>query len=409
MQHYSCNLFSHNADFDKIINETKKTFPTAIFEYGLKNEFKIISLTIKSGFLKKDKKLNISYRERLNLSYTLEKNEGPLTSNLMAIKALVESFPSDNRVVKSLLIDKIKTINCEFSIQMVQNSIPEFQQLVKWLAKAMEAIVMVESQIIVSKSDSVHFLDENLDLIIDSKGHNEISELEVKIEQKYLDPIKKVDLPEPEKRKLHSELKLKQYNIKINKELIFDGLNQNTKIRGVTEIAERIVSLALTNLVAFNNISGEQAIKYASKNNLFNFLSPNEIEFLNDPSEKRRQQETWKCESIWVLMWAIKVVEELKMPNEMADLSKIPSSNYPIGSGLDPNMFIRTISTTRTKSEILDAADLYYRMNWAVIDAKANSETIDSINPGIVYERLYTLYWLINHGNALWDDVADQF
>ncbi len=59
----------------------------------------------------------------------------------------------------------------------------------------------------------------------------------------------------------------------------------------------------------------------------------------------------------------------------------------------------------RSKVELLDAADLYYRLDWACVDARINGKEMTQAHPGVVYERHYALNWLISYGNQEWDDV----
>ncbi|MDF1551166.1 MAG: DUF4272 domain-containing protein, partial [Bacteroidales bacterium] len=61
---------------------------------------------------------------------------------------------------------------------------------------------------------------------------------------------------------------------------------------------------------------------------------------------------------------------------------------------------------TRSKSEILDANDLYYRLDWACVDARINNSNLSEVNQGVVFERHYALNWLINYMNQEWDDVS---
>lgn len=60
----------------------------------------------------------------------------------------------------------------------------------------------------------------------------------------------------------------------------------------------------------------------------------------------------------------------------------------------------------RSKKEILDKADLIYRMDWACIDALMHGMNCPGeMNPGVVQARHKTLNWLIGWGNGDWDSV----
>lgn len=61
----------------------------------------------------------------------------------------------------------------------------------------------------------------------------------------------------------------------------------------------------------------------------------------------------------------------------------------------------------RTKKEILDQADLILRINWACVSARVKNESAPSgLNSSVVYERHYSLNWLINYMSQEWDKVT---
>lgn len=207
-------------------------------------------------------------------------------------------------------------------------------------------------------------------------------------------------------RKEKSEEILKKEDIKINFNLPHIETDEETTLRTSEEIAKRVTVLAVTNLIAFDSIEPEEAIDYLKDCDLWDYTTPGEKDFLNDPTEYKKSQESWKCECIWVLLWALKKVDSLPFPNELCDLNDIPAENYPVGGDIDPNDFINAPHELRSKSEILDAADLYYRYDWACVDARINNIEMTTIDPGIVYERHYALNWLITYMDQDWDDVS---
>lgn len=213
---------------------------------------------------------------------------------------------------------------------------------------------------------------------------------------------KKEDLSRKEK----SEEILKKEDIKINFNLPHIETEAETTIRTAEEIARRVTVLAVTNLIAFDSIEQEEAIDYLKDHHLWDYVTPDEKDFLNDPTEHKKSQESWKCECIWVLLWALNKVDTLPFPNELCDLNDIPAENYPIDGNSNPLDFIHAPHNLRSKSEILDAADLYYRYDWACVDARINNIEMHTIDSGIVYERHYALNWLITYMDQEWDDVS---
>lgn len=207
-------------------------------------------------------------------------------------------------------------------------------------------------------------------------------------------------------RKENSEEILKKEGIKINFNLPVIESEEQTTIRTIEEIATRVTVLAITNLVAFDSIEAEEAMSYLKDFNLWTHVTPDEQEFVSHPTEDKKFQETWKCECIWVLLWALKIVDTLPFPNDLCDLNDVPAENYPVDGEKDPNDFINKAYQLRSKSEILDANDLYYRYHWVCVDARLNGVDMTTIDSGVVYERHYALNWLITYMDQEWDDVS---
>lgn len=402
-----CTLYSHHIGFDTINEILKKSYPKAVFNIYNQNGFQFTEMETKDGFFGSGNKLTIQYRERKQPSYQIpETDDCPLTGNLRGLYGYVNSLDSKNEKVKSLFLHKIQTLNCEFSINQEKGQTKDLKELIKKLAKDFEAILFVQPKTIISKSDGQHFLDENLDLILDNNGDCEIESLDVKINSVYYDKDQQ-EISEAQKEwKAKSEKILEERNIKINQYLPFIEPENEVVIRTPKEIAERVCVLAMTNLVAFNTISGEEATEYLQQYNLWDVVTPNEKEFLANPTEQKKSNESWKCECIWTLMYAINKVNDLGFPDELCSLNDIPEDDYPVSPDKDPNDFINSISETRSKTEILAANDLYYRLDWACVDARINGIDMTEVHPGVVYERHYALNWLINYNEAAWDDVT---
>ncbi len=398
-----CTIYSHHLGIQKI----KEIFLSHVPKGTFSGTSEFLDFEIKGGILSPSKIIRISYRQRAVPSYKIpEVDDSNLTANLKGLYGFVNSLPTVNEKVKGLFLHKIQTLNSEFSISQEKGEAKELKAILAEIAKEFDAIVFVEPNAIISKSDSQHFLDKNLNLIIDTNGNCEIDDLGVSINSEYFDDDQSQLDEDQIARKEKSEKILEKENIKINKHLPCIESESETTLRTPKEIAERVSVLAITNLVAFNTISAEEAVDYLQHNKLWDFTTDGEKEFLADPTDDRKMYETSKCEGIWVLMWALNKVEKLDFPSEFCNLENINSDDYPVGKDKDPFDFINSINSTRTKSEILDAADLYYRYNWACVDARINGKQIEAINPGIVYERQYALNWLINYMDQDWDDVT---
>lgn len=63
----------------------------------------------------------------------------------------------------------------------------------------------------------------------------------------------------------------------------------------------------------------------------------------------------------------------------------------------------------RSKEEILDMLDLYFRYNWAINDAKVNpTASIGALNPSVVIERRRGLEWIVTKDVEDWYDLGQE-
>jgi hypothetical protein len=112
----------------------------------------------------------------------------------------------------------------------------------------------------------------------------------------------------------------------------------------------------------------------------------------------------WKYESIWVLLWALGVVEELSFPNQICDCDLVMGTMERF-KNLDDFM---ANTTLRPMEEILQALDLHYRYHWAAVNARVNGSDPAGIDEGIVMERRAGLEWLCCKGEEN-DNLTDTY
>ncbi len=405
MKNY-CTIYSHELYFDNIVPEIQKVFPKGKISVSEEEGQKIIDISIKSGLFKPKKQFQISYRERTQPSYQISEIDSPLTENLSGMFGFVNSLPSSNEKIKNVLLQKIQTLNCEFPILSEGDLDDELKILAHNLCQSCDGIIFIEPDTNISKSETQHFLDKDLNLILDTNANCNIDHLDVNINAAYFDEEQTKVTEDQKNRKSKSESIINERQIKLNNNLPYIASEDTTILRTPKEIAERVTILATTNMVAFNNITGEQAIDYLKNYDLLEKATEKELSFLNNPTDKAKSYETWKCECIWVLMWALEIIEDIGFPNILANLGDIPQEKYPIAENKDPNLFINSINHARNKTEILDANDLYYRLDWTCVDARINGIESIHLHPGVVYERHYALNWLVNYRDQDWDNVS---
>lgn len=132
-------------------------------------------------------------------------------------------------------------------------------------------------------------------------------------------------------------------------------------------------------------------------------LSPKERAFLDNakPTDQDYVNFAWGYEHAHVLLWALGYLPALNAPNVIADVAKEAALIREKGpSGFSAGAHLRPLS------EILDQADLYYRIHWALLDLRLKGKHSERADEEIVMERHRALNWLIRYMNQEWDDVT---
>ena len=120
-------------------------------------------------------------------------------------------------------------------------------------------------------------------------------------------------------------------------------------------------------------------------------------------SEAGAMNATWKYEAVWVLLWALGIVEELSFPNEICDCDLIMDTMGEF-EGLDDFM---AHTTLRPIEEILQALDLHYRYHWTTVNARIYGSDLAGLDEDIVMERRAGLEWLCCKGQEN-DNLTDS-
>ncbi len=133
-------------------------------------------------------------------------------------------------------------------------------------------------------------------------------------------------------------------------------------------------------------------------------FTPEERDFIEatDLPDEAYVQMSWRYESAAVLLWAIGLIDDLPNPDQIIDASLLGTTIRELGAqGLFQS------ARLRPQSEIVDAADLAYRIHWAAVEARVNgAPPPDGLHPGIAFERHYALNWLIGYAGLDWDNMA---
>ncbi|HEU0174401.1 MAG TPA: DUF4272 domain-containing protein [Blastocatellia bacterium] len=204
-------------------------------------------------------------------------------------------------------------------------------------------------------------------------------------------------------RKERSDQKLKQLGIPVNAHLPRIESEEKAQLRNPEAVAQRAIALCAV-AVRGEGLEWKEVAELLKEHNPLQVATPKEKSFLLEanPTQQDRFNFSWRYESLWVLLWALGYVESLGYPSSHCDVPRAVETL----TGASTEQFIMK-ATLRPLSEILDEADLIYRYDWAVVDARINGQPPPAnLDEGVVYERHYALNWLIGYMNQDWDDVT---
>jgi hypothetical protein len=179
----------------------------------------------------------------------------------------------------------------------------------------------------------------------------------------------------------------------------------NIRLRTPAEIAERILVLTYLNCRASGRELKEQIITFLKQEGLWQKISQTEKALFDKESLSEDEESfiRWRGEAIWLLLWVINKVDDLALPVEMTDPRQV-FSRLP-GFMSSPGDFIHA-ATIRPLSEIMDQADLTFRLTWAAMRQDQEHSNYDiNLNYGIAHERHYAVNWVIS-ATCEWD--ADE-
>lgn len=127
------------------------------------------------------------------------------------------------------------------------------------------------------------------------------------------------------------------------------------------------------------------------------YLSPGERAFLAQETSSQNDcaQLIWRYESLYLLEWALGLVDSLPFPDAPCDSA---STAATLISMRGPQL--------RSATEILDALDLHYRLHWHVRQKRLKKQgEAEGVDADVLMERHRALNWLVRFEHAPWDDV----
>jgi len=216
-------------------------------------------------------------------------------------------------------------------------------------------------------------------------------------------------------RQVRSEEELGQFGVRTPSTLPPVVSETEVVLRAPSEVARRALALFVVALRAESLMSPELAVaELREKRPLaFRSLTPKECLFVNDekPDQEQITNFVWRYEALWILAWALGLVEVLCYPSETCDVDFLSKTFL----ATDEEALVKKSRLLPTET-LLDALDLHFRLHW-LVRQRQGGKPGDSdkppdgemggndLDPGVVLERYYALNWLVQHGGAEWDDV----
>lgn len=214
-------------------------------------------------------------------------------------------------------------------------------------------------------------------------------------------------------RRLRSIAQLKKKNIPYMEQLRSGAQESEVRLKSAEEMVKRAAALfavaVYSEVILSEDADREKALFYFNKmNDLYgvkSYLTTNETAYINDPEPEQQTcvQFVWRYECCGVLLWAAGVVDDLSYPSEIIDVPVLAAIFWQHKGVQD----LLSKGCSRPETEILDAADLTLRYDWACVDARIHKkEAPGELDGGIVVERHYAFNWIIGaNGSAYWDDI----
>jgi Domain of unknown function (DUF4272) len=169
------------------------------------------------------------------------------------------------------------------------------------------------------------------------------------------------------------------------------------------DVIQRTIAFAI---VAVKGETGDHdlGLKLIGQFGAAGYFSPDEQAFMDDPDPEEATRIAMSCryEGVHVMLWALGIYPELGRPDTIMDVPLMAETLRDLGpDGL------RAKAKLRDQADLLDAADLIYRYDWASVQARlVEDSTPAGLDPGVVVERHKTLNWLIGYMDQAWDDVS---
>jgi hypothetical protein len=176
------------------------------------------------------------------------------------------------------------------------------------------------------------------------------------------------------------------------------------QIRSAPEVARRAVIL-LGIFQAATGRSKREIMRILNSNKLWNFVSPNEAEFLRSNQDEYSAESielSWRSEAIYILLWALNYFDFFEWPESEHNLDEI--KNMLMDDAFYTQITIEH-AQFRDINDINARFDQIVEMHEAIRDAEINDTPVPLVPPTLIYEWHYALKWLLSP-QVDWDNIT---
>lgn len=209
-------------------------------------------------------------------------------------------------------------------------------------------------------------------------------------------------LPDEIARKARSEAALRARGVPVLAALPVIAGESRSQRRTDHEVAARALGAMIA---AVKGETGDHDLGQAllQQFDATDYLTPMEAAFMTAraPDPQVRVNMTWRYEGVLILLWALGFYDALPPEDEIVDVAGMGALLRDLGAD---GLFAQ--AKLRPQAEILDAADYYYRLHWAVTDARLKGKALPAgTDASIMLERARALNWLYGYAGQGWDEV----
>jgi len=178
------------------------------------------------------------------------------------------------------------------------------------------------------------------------------------------------------------------------------------EVRSPSEVATR--TLALFGVWGLStNAPRTEVLEWIDTNGLRQELTPDELAFVSAPvpSKKQTINYSWQSERIVVLLWALKLVDNLPGPDEVCDTS-IFQRCLPPFNRQSVEQFIAA-AELQAEDDLWEMAERLLDLHWQARDSKLKGRpSKEPVDIEIIQERHHAINWITGYCGLPWDEVT---